>query len=215
MKSIDMVREFHALFCPQNTLGVGERVQAKVLLTRMQLITEELGEFAMALAANDIVEAFDALTDLQYVLDGTRLATGVVIEPYVTNETCIADKDAFPLRLPEERVRLQMLRDLHAPLSRLAAALYRCHDIRGFMPAAAEPLHDLQYALDDAYLNCGLRRWRWAGIVEVHSSNMSKAGADGKAILSPAGRVVKGPNYRKPDLRRVLGLDSPTFAAAV
>lgn len=53
---------------------------------------------------------------------------------------------------------------------------------------------------------------------EVQHSNLSKLGADGKPILSrgveldgfPVDKVLKGPNYFKPDLRRVLreqGLD--------
>jgi predicted HAD superfamily Cof-like phosphohydrolase len=37
---------------------------------------------------------------------------------------------------------------------------------------------------------------------EVHSSNMSKIGADGKAIYNDQGKVLKGPNYFKPDLNK-------------
>ena len=35
---------------------------------------------------------------------------------------------------------------------------------------------------------------------EVHSSNMSKLGADGKPIYREDGKVLKGPHYRSPDL---------------
>jgi len=34
----------------------------------------------------------------------------------------------------------------------------------------------------------------------VHSSNMSKLGEDGKPIYREDGKVLKGPNYRKPNL---------------
>jgi len=34
----------------------------------------------------------------------------------------------------------------------------------------------------------------------VHKSNMSKLGLDGKPIHREDGKVLKGPNYRKPDL---------------
>ena len=37
---------------------------------------------------------------------------------------------------------------------------------------------------------------------EVHSSNMSKIGADGKPIYNDQGKVLKGPNYFKPDLNK-------------
>ena len=35
---------------------------------------------------------------------------------------------------------------------------------------------------------------------EVQSSNMSKLGSDGKPIYNDKGKVMKGPNYFKPDL---------------
>ena len=37
---------------------------------------------------------------------------------------------------------------------------------------------------------------------EVQKSNMSKLGDDGKPIYNENGKVMKGPNYFKPDLRR-------------
>ena len=39
---------------------------------------------------------------------------------------------------------------------------------------------------------------------EVQSSNMSKLGEDGKPIYNEAGKVMKGPNYFKPDLSKFL-----------
>ena len=43
-----------------------------------------------------------------------------------------------------------------------------------------------------------------ATFAEVHSSNMSKLGEDGKPIYREDGKVKKGPNYRSPDLVSVL-----------
>ena len=37
---------------------------------------------------------------------------------------------------------------------------------------------------------------------EVQNSNMSKLGQDGKPIYNEAGKVMKGPNYFKPDLSK-------------
>ena len=39
---------------------------------------------------------------------------------------------------------------------------------------------------------------------EVQNSNMSKLGEDGKPIYNEAGKVMKGPNYFKPDLSRFI-----------
>jgi len=37
---------------------------------------------------------------------------------------------------------------------------------------------------------------------EVQNSNMSKLGSDGKPIYNDKGKVMKGPNYFKPDLHK-------------
>lgn len=38
---------------------------------------------------------------------------------------------------------------------------------------------------------------------EVHRSNMSKLGPDGKPIYREDGKVLKGPNYKEPDLEHL------------
>lgn len=39
---------------------------------------------------------------------------------------------------------------------------------------------------------------------EVHRSNMSKLGEDGKPIYREDGKVLKGPNYTPPDVKGIL-----------
>ena len=39
---------------------------------------------------------------------------------------------------------------------------------------------------------------------EVQNSNMSKLGKDGKPIYNESGKVMKGPNYFKPNLRKFI-----------
>ena len=39
---------------------------------------------------------------------------------------------------------------------------------------------------------------------EVQSSNMSKLGEDGKPIYNEKGKVMKGPNYFKPNLKKFI-----------
>lgn len=72
---IDMVAEFHTVF--------GHPIETKINIhneelnsLRVELIREELEELDLALLQNDAVETFDALLDLQYVLDGAFLALG-------------------------------------------------------------------------------------------------------------------------------------------
>ena len=39
---------------------------------------------------------------------------------------------------------------------------------------------------------------------EIQRSNMSKLGADGKPIYREDGKVLKGPNYFKPNIQSIL-----------
>ena len=39
---------------------------------------------------------------------------------------------------------------------------------------------------------------------EVQRSNMSKLGKDGKPIFNEKGKVMKGPNYSEPNLKKIL-----------
>lgn len=70
--------------------------------------------------------------------------------------------------------------------------------------AALDALTDLQYVLDGAYLALGFHQVKEDALAEVHRSNMSKLGEDGKPIYRADGKVLKGPNYSPPDLAAVL-----------
>ena len=59
-------------------------------------------------------------------------------------------------------------------------------------------LCDLQYVLSGAAVSLGLDIQ--TALNRVHHSNMSKLGEDGKPVYRDDGKVVKGPNYRPPNL---------------
>lgn len=67
-----------------------------------------------------------------------------------------------------------------------------------------DALTDIQYVLDGAYLSLGFAHVKEAATAEVHRSNMTKLGADGKPVYRADGKVTKGPAFEEPDLRRVL-----------
>jgi predicted HAD superfamily Cof-like phosphohydrolase len=50
---------------------------------------------------------------------------------------------------------------------------------------------------------------------EIQSSNMSKLGEDGKPIYNEEGKVMKGPNYFKPDVSREKILPSLILKTAI
>ena len=68
-----------------------------------------------------------------------------------------------------------------------------------------DALTDLQYVLDGAFLSLGFGQHKYTAFNEVHRSNMSKLGEDGKPIYRKEdGKVLKGPNYSPPDLSTVI-----------
>lgn len=75
----------------------------------------------------------------------------------------------------------------------------------GDIKETLDALIDLQYVLDGAFLSFGLHHLKDPAFEEVHGSNMSKLGSDGKPIVRESdGKILKGPNYYEPDLRKFL-----------
>lgn len=75
MRTIKQVLEFHRVFsCPINSSP--SIFDKTVNRCRNRLIKEEFKELRDALKEGNIEKAFDALLDLQYVLDGTFIALG-------------------------------------------------------------------------------------------------------------------------------------------
>ena len=66
----------------------------------------------------------------------------------------------------------------------------------------ADALTDLLYVVYGAGHSFGINLDEC--FEEVHNSNMSKLGADGKPIYREDGKVLKGPDYWKPNLKKVM-----------
>ena len=98
-----------------------------------------------------------------------------------------ADQSALRLALIEEEV---------AELRSAAAA----EDLVG----VADALADIVYVAYGTALVHGIDLD--AVLDEVHASNMTKLGADGRPVRRVDGKVLKGPAYRAPDVRSVLSI---------
>jgi len=68
----------------------------------------------------------------------------------------------------------------------------------------ADALTDLLYVVYGAGHSFGIDLDKC--FEEVHNSNMSKLGEDGNPLYRDDGKVLKGPNYWKPDLEKILGI---------
>ena len=68
----------------------------------------------------------------------------------------------------------------------------------------ADALGDMMYILCGTILSHGLQNKIEDIFQEIQSSNMSKLGSDGKPIFRQDGKILKGPNYFKPDIASIL-----------
>ena len=81
-------------------------------------------------------------------------------------------------------------------------------DLVGILDALA----DLDVVVMQAWFDCGMLPLQDAAALEVHRSNMSKLDENGRPIINdgvidptrPVGKILKGPNYRPPDLGPLL-----------
>lgn len=74
----------------------------------------------------------------------------------------------------------------------------------GDLTEVADALGDLLYILCGTLLTHGLQHKIEDVFMEIQQSNMSKLGADGKPIYREDGKVMKGPNYFRPNINRIL-----------
>ena len=66
----------------------------------------------------------------------------------------------------------------------------------------ADALGDKLYILCGTILKHGMQDIIEKVFDEIHRSKMSKVGDDGKAIMREDGKILKGPNYFKPNLKQ-------------
>lgn len=68
----------------------------------------------------------------------------------------------------------------------------------------ADALGDMLYILCGTILEHGMQHKIEEVFNEIQRSNMSKLGADNKPIYREDGKVLKGPNYFKPNIEDIL-----------
>ncbi|WP_026461175.1 nucleoside triphosphate pyrophosphohydrolase family protein [Schaalia suimastitidis] len=87
-------------------------------------------------------------------------------------------------------------------------SLVKSRDVKsgsGDVVEAADALADMIYVIYGMALECGINLD--AVLAEVQASNLSKLMPDGTVRLREDGKVLKGPNFFPPNVRRALGLD--------
>jgi predicted HAD superfamily Cof-like phosphohydrolase len=175
----------------------------------------------------EIPDLTDFVSGRVYTLDGVTDTTATIMEnpePQATSKFSL-DKsiqdfnkmykldapDVPALRASSRTEMIQLLSNFHRILDEEIQEVYA---VMRKVEASAEPLEvltDLADWLGDIMVYCasemrkyGLRSNDILGI--IMSSNFSKLGPDGKPIYDERGKVLKGPNYWKPEpmIRRLL-----------
>lgn len=108
---------------------------------------------------------------------------------------------AYPCSdLPQEVIKLRFNLMKEENEEYLEAAL------KNDLTEVADALGDMLYILCGTMLEHGMQDKIEAVFDEIQRSNMSKLGNDGKPIYRQDGKVLKGPNYFKPNIEKILGL---------
>lgn len=101
-------------------------------------------------------------------------------------------------RLPEEKLQLRYKLMAEENDEYLEAAR------GGDLVEVADALGDMLYILCGTILEHGMQYKIEEVFNEIQRSNMSKLGSNGEPIYREDGKVMKGPNYFKPDIGRIL-----------
>src|SRR5690349_21359929 len=101
------------------------------------------------------------------------------------------------LDVPEAPMRLALIDEEVSELHKAVEA--------GDLVEVADALADIAYVVYGAALTFGVDLD--AVLTEVHRSNMSKLAADGRPIYRADGKILKGPNFFRPNIAGVLGVD--------
>jgi len=68
----------------------------------------------------------------------------------------------------------------------------------------ADAIGDMLYILMGTALEHGMQDYLRKVFSEIHRSNMSKMGEDGKPIRREDGKILKGPKYFKPNIKQII-----------
>ena len=74
----------------------------------------------------------------------------------------------------------------------------------GDLIEVADALGDMMYILCGTILSHGMQHKIEEVFEEIQRSNMSKLGEDGNPIYREDGKVLKGPNYFKPNIAKII-----------
>ena len=106
------------------------------------------------------------------------------------------DKPKADLGIDKNKLRFNLMKEENEEYFEAA--------IKNDIVEVADALGDMLYILCGTIIEHGMEHKIDEIFSEIQNSNMSKLGADGGPIYREDGKVLKGPNYFKPDIERIL-----------
>ena len=198
-------------------LSVASNEHKQLLLS---LIREERDELKEGIRSSDPVETLDAIADLLYVVIGCGVRLGLDLEKALFSKTqssleeeginpWISQISAFYrdselegvcLKSSSEKQLNFYLSRLDHEITQLAVDLWQ--DCKDQASRVESTLANLIWWLIrlSTYLKLPIQE----AFDAVQESNMSKLGEDGKPIYRHDGKLLKGPNFFKPDFSKLL-----------
>ncbi|HEA28492.1 MAG TPA: hypothetical protein ENH91_00600 [Leeuwenhoekiella sp.] len=108
----------------------------------------------------------------------------------------IAEKPMASLHAAKHQLRFDLMKEENEEYLEAAQ--------NGDLHEVADALGDMLYILCGTLIEHGMQHKIEAVFQEIQRSNMSKLGSDGKPMYRADGKVLKGPNYSKPDFSEIL-----------
>lgn len=176
---------------------------------RLSLLKEEIDEGVAAEAVLDdddededakvkaSIDAFDALLDVAVITLGTACVYGLRLDSAeASEETLHFLEDTGGTIFSPLQEQFHLLQDN-------LNSLWSYPNTKSYLASAV--LRNLQDLLNICIGTAHLLGLPFEeGFVEVMASNMSKLGEDGNPIYREDGKILKGPNYFKPNLGKII-----------
>lgn len=186
---------------------------------RLTLIDEEMRELEVecSYASKDIddegevsrttiMNLIKELADLEYVAAGFNVAFGIPLTPMLNKDFDFGKTRKYDFT----KEKFFMLTDIKHAIYNIRCAVKKClHEAEYESSTHTPALWQNELMLASVDLTQSIINFAVSCNIdlpdvfdEVHKSNMSKLGDDGKPVYRKDGKVIKGPNYKKPNLER-------------
>ena len=107
-----------------------------------------------------------------------------------------SDKPIGKLENNKEKLRFDLMKEENEEYLEAAA--------KGDIVEVADALGDMLYILCGTIIEHGMQDLIDEVFEEIHRSNLSKLDENGNPIYREDGKVIKGPNYFKPDIKKII-----------